>query len=576
MKKAGYLGDRLVNENIITQEQLDKALEIQRERSQKGGKIHLGKIITDLGYCTDEDIARVLADKHEVPYIEIDKVEVSDEVLKLIPPQTANYYKVFPVKMESNKLVVAMMNPQDIMTIDDLRVITGKEIEPVLIKDSDLEILIRKVSNKASVEVEEYEFLKKSEPKKKQRKKEANVVLTEVSPHTLIQPQSSAVEIFNIIASLAIQEYSSEVHIEPFEYETRVRFRVDGILKERMHVPTESFESLASRIKVLADMDITDHHTPKVGHISVEYQEHVINIRTTTLPTYFGERITMRFLMLESELMDLNKLGLKEKDLVKVKELIHHPDGCILATGPTGSGKSTTIYAMLGELNSDNRNIITLEDLVERPIAGVNQIECNPKSGFTFSTGLSLVLRNHPDILMVGEIKDLESGTLTNDASLTGRLVLSTLASNNAAEALVRLLEIGVPSYLLESSLTAVLSQRLVRRLCDYCKIKYSVDNGELLKMLPGFPVDNEAGTTELYRASGCSICVNTGYTDLTGVFELMEVSKAIRLASKAKKSAPEIREIAIKEGMTTLREHCLDKIKSGLTTIEEFQRTFA
>lgn len=576
MEKPGYLGDRLVCENIITQEQLEEALKTQKERAKNGEKVHLGKVLTELGYCSDEEIAKVLAEKHEVPYLEVDQVEITEEVLKLIPQQTANRYKVFPVKLEGNKLMVAMMNPQDIMTIDDLRVITGKEIQPVFIKDSNLEDLINKVSTKYNVNVDNYEFLKRMDNKSKQTKSQPNVTFTS-SPgtYTKITPETSAVEILNNIVNIAVQEKSTDVHIEPFEDEVQVRFRTDGTLRKKMNIPMQNLESLVTRIKVLAEMDIIDSRIPNDGNISIEHQGNIIDIRVSTLPSLFGERVTLRFLLHDPSLSDLNHLGLKEEQAVKLKEIINHPYGFILVTGPAGSGKTTTLYTALMELNMENNNIITLEDPIERPIKGINQIKCNKSAGFTFSYGLRSMLRNHPDVIMVGDIRDSETGKMVTEASLTGHLVMSTLHTNDTAEAIVRLLDIGVQPYLLESSLTAILSQRLLRKLCNYCKVNYSVPNEELLKMLPGFPVTQENSTTELSRTSGCPLCESTGYRGLTGIFELMMITDSIRTAIKDKNSSREIKKIAQNEGMVTLREHAFDKIKDGITSIEEFQRVF-
>ncbi len=576
MEKPGYLGDRLVCENIITQEQLEEALKKQNERVQKGEKVHLGKVLTELGYCSDEEIAKVLAEKHEVPYLEVDQVEITEEVLKLIPQQTANRYKVFPVKLEDNKLMVAMMNPQDIMTIDDLRVITGKEIQPVFIKDSNLEDLINKVSTKYNVKVDNYEFLKRMDTKSKQTKTQPNVTFTS-SPGTYanITPETSAIEMLNSIVNIAVQEKCTDVHIEPFEDEVQVRFRTDGTLRKKMNIPMQNLESLVTRIKVLADMDIIDSRIPNDGHISIEHQGNIIDIRVSTLPALFGERVTLRFLLHDPSLSDINKLGLKEEQAVKLKEIINHPYGFILVTGPAGSGKTTTLYTALMDLNMENNNIITLEDPIERPIKGINQIKCNKGAGFTFSSGLRNMLRNHPDVIMVGDIRDSETGKMVTEASLTGHLVMSTLHTNDTAEAIVRLLDIGVQPYLLESSLTAILSQRLLRKLCNYCKVNYSVPNEELLKMLPGFPVTQENSTTELSRTSGCPLCESTGYRGLTGIFELMMITDSIRTAIKDKNSSREIKKIAQNEGMVTLREHAFDKIKDGITSIEEFQRVF-
>ena len=490
-------------------------------------------------------------------------------MIKLIPRSTANRYKVFPVNRENNVLMVAMMHPADIEAIDDLRMITGMEIQPVLIKDSDLETLINKVSSKYGKEVEGFEFFRQFEETDFEGKRECLVLST--------GPDSTfpSVEILNKLLSLAVQERANDVHIEPHEDEVKIRFRIDGVLHYRFSISTEYHDSLVSRVKVLANMDITNNRTPQDGRMSVLKDRELIDVRVATLPSYYGERITLRLLFHEPGLMNLNKLGFKEDQLKKFKELICYPYGFIVATGPTGSGKSTTLYAALAEINTEDRNIITIEDPVEKKIKGISQIPYNRKAGVTFFSGLRSVLRNHPDVIMVGEIRDSETGTMATEAALTGHLVLSTLHAEDSAKAVVHLLDMGVEPYLAESTLTGVLSQRLVRKLCRNCRRKDAIAAEELLKEEPEFPVENPGGLIELYSAQGCSVCDHTGYSGRTGVFELLVVNDKIRKAVRKVKSAQDIRRIAVEEGMAPLRLNGLEKVKTGLTSYEEFKRIF-
>ncbi len=572
-KKPDLLGEYLVQEKIITREQLEKALTIQKERTSLGERIFLGNILIDLWYATDEDIARTLAEKHEIPYFDISELDISEELRRLIPQYIANQYKVFPVKKEGDRVLIAMSNPKDVMAIDALRMFTGKEVQPVQIKDSALEALLRTAGRQGLHDVEGYDYFKSLGQKKAPfRFVDGKIVLTsEVRSGT----EPSAVDLLNRIMRLALQDGANDLHIEPYENEVRIRFRVDGLLRDKMTVSLDYLDSLVARIKVLANMDISNFRTPQDGHMSIEKEGELIDIRVATLPAYYGERVTLRFLSHAADYFMLPKLGLSDEQLPNFRRLIQHPYGCILVTGPTGCGKSTTLYAALSELNTEEKNIITIEDPIEKLIKGISQIKVNIKAGVTFSSSLRSMLRNHPDVIMVGEIRDRETGSLATQAALTGHLVMTTLHTNDSAGAIVRLLDMGVETYLVESSLTAILSQRLLRKLCLYCREQYTITNELLLKRNPDFPVDEKAGQTILYRARSCSNCNNSGYRGRIGVFELLEVTGSIREAAKKELSSHAIKALAVSEGMITLRENALNRVKDGTTSLEEYKRVF-
>jgi len=462
-----------------------------------------------------------------------------------------------------------MMHPEDVTAIDDLRMITGKEIQPVLIKDSDLETLINKVSKKYSGGIEGFDFFKKAKEKVGSEKKEKLVL----EPGKV--SQTAPVELLNRLLDLAINERVNDLHIEPHEKEVKIRFRIDGVLHDRLTIAYDYYYSLVTRIKVLSEMDIADSRTSQDGRMSIDRSGEQIDVRTATLPTYYGERVTMRLLFHEPGLTKLENLGFNREQLARFKELICYPYGFVVVAGPTGSGKSTTLYAALNEINTENKNIITIEDPVEKKIEGVNQIQYNEKAGITFARGLRSMLRSHPDVIMVGEIRDSDTGTMATEASLTGHLVLSTLHASESSKGVIHLLDMGVKPYLVESSLTGVLSQRLLRKLCHNCKTKYTVQNDKLLELVPDFPVEQSEDVTELYKAKGCAVCDNTGYTGRTGVFELLVITDSIREAIREEQSSYAIRKLAMAEGMSTLRQNGLQKVKNAITSIDEFRRVF-
>lgn len=571
LNKTTYLGEYLVKNEVITREQLNKALKVQQERANRGERVYLGNIIVELGYCSDEIIAKVLARKIDVPYFNVEEVDITEKVINMIPRAIANKYRVFPLKLENNTLVVAMMNPKNAAAIDDLKIITGKEVKPVMIKDSDLEMLIARVSKQHTLELESFDYFKYSKRGRTESSRSARLDIS--APAS--SDGSPAVELLNKILVLASQERANDIHIEPQKDKVRIRFRIDGVIHNRLSIALDYHEALVSRIKVLGNMDITDNFTPQDGRISVENDGVFIDIRAVSMPSYYGEGVTMRLLFNEPGILKISSLGLEEDQLARLKKAIRYPHGCILICGPTGSGKSTTLYSALSEINTENRNIMTIEDPIERVVDGINQVQYNQKAGVTFSKTLPSMLRNHPDVIMVGEIRDAETGSVVTEAALTGHLVMSTIHASDSSKGILHLMDMGVKPYLIESSLTCVISQRLVRRLCNHCKVKKTVSRQNLLKHLPGFPLKEEQTSIDLYESKGCTMCSHTGYVGRTGVFEILMLSDNIRSAIKDVQSAPEINRIALSEGMVPMRVNALKKVKDGVTSLEEFRRLF-
>jgi type IV pilus assembly protein PilB len=554
--KSG-IGALLLESGEITKEQLDEALKHHREQAKKGRRGLLGQTLVELGYCNEEAITRAIARQAGVELVSLDKVEVDPAAAALIEPDTARRYRALPIGFDKGRLVVAMMHPNDIVTLDDLRLLTGYDIKPVCVSDSELNGAIEKYYS-STTDVEE-EF-------------EEEAVEEEAEEHTFVA-EKPAVQLANLILNQAVRKGASDVHIEPQDKRLRVRFRIDGVLHEVMQPPQRLQASLISRIKVMAGMDIANRLIPQDGRTTMKVDGRVIDFRVASLPAAYGEKLTLRLLDRNARLITLQELGFPADQLAKFEKVIAVPYGCILVTGPTGSGKTTTLYAVLLELNSPEKHIITLEDPIEYRMDGINQIQVNNRAGLTFATGLRSILRNDPDIIMVGEIRDRETARIAVESALTGHLVFSTMHTNDAAGALTRMGDMGIEPYLTASSVVAVLAQRLVRLLCRNCREAYTLQRDELLAAVPDFPIADGESRVTLYRPSGCLRCNNTGYSGRKGVYELLIVSDAIRQLTLQRRSAGEIARQAVSEGMVTLRQDGLQKVKQGITSIEEVLR---
>lgn len=562
IKGAGFLGEQLIKMGILTESQIKEALSVQEKKRKQGKNLKLGQVLIELGLCDEKQIGEALAKKSGYRFLSMNSTEVDVTYANLITPEIATKYKVMPTGMKNGKLQVAMLNPNDIIAIDDLRILTGYEIEPIIVPDNELNSIIEQFSN-SSRNIEKYE------------PEEEAAATEETEEEGLISKvdDKPAVLLVNQIINHAVSSGASDIHVEPQEKYLRVRFRIDGVLHEIMQQPLKIHPMVASRIKVMAGMDIAERRIPQDGRISLKTEGNLIDIRVASLPSAYGEKITMRLLNRSSQMITLEQLGFPEIQLKRYKEVMRLPYGFILITGPTGSGKSTSLYATLQVLNTTDKNIITLEDPIERRMEGINQIQMNAKAGMTFASGLRSILRSDPDIIMVGEIRDRETAQIAVESALTGHLVLSTLHTNDAPGAVTRLGEMGIEPFLTASSLVGVIAQRLARVLCPKCKVAYTLSREELLCSVPDFPLEPHEDSVTLYKHSGCVSCNYTGFKGRIGIFEFLKVTEAIQKLIVCGASTNEIREQAIKDGMSTLRQDGLVKVKSGITSLEELLR---
>lgn len=550
----GSICSRLVDAGIVTEAQVDEALEIQ-----KTSKALIGSILTQLGYCTEEDIARIMAQKTGYRYVSIDEIGVNVAAANLITPEVAVRNNVLPLYQEDKTLYVAMKNPNDIITIDNLHLMTGLEICPLVVSDMELAAAIENFANMNSA-VDSYDD--DELPDAQEESEELSI------------DDKPAVQLVNQIINNAIKSGASDVHVEALEKMMRVRFRIDGVLQEVLQNPIKIFPSVVSRVKVLGGMDIAEKRIPQDGRATVRYEDKTLDVRIATMPTVYGEKIVMRLLERNKGNVSIKDIHFSERQFPRFDKAIHMPYGFVLVTGPTGSGKSTTLYATLAEISTLEKNVITLEDPVERRMAGINQVQMNNRAGMTFAAALRSVLRSDPDIVMVGEIRDGETAKIAVEAALTGHMVLSTLHTNDAAGAVTRLEEMGVEPFLTASSLVGVLAQRLVRKLCPKCKEEITMTREEMLKILPDFPVDQYPEETfKIYKPKGCLTCNNTGYKGREAVFEFLTVTEEMKKLILDRANGADIKALAISQGMHTLKDEGIYKVMHGRTSIEELLR---
>ncbi len=556
--RPDLLGKMLVNEGIITEEQLNAALKSQEMK--KGDKGLLGKVLVDRKFCSETDIARVLAKRAGVPFVSLEEYPVNAVATATISAETARRYGAFPIDFENDKLVVAMRQPTDLLILDDLRIISGFNIKPVVVTDSELEAAINNYA-KSSVGVEH------SAEEEEEGEEEA-------ARDVRVSEEKPAVQLANVIIAQAVNSKASDVHIEVYEKTLRVRFRIDGVLHDIMSPPRQIHAPLVSRLKIMANMNIAERRVPQDGRMTLKIEGKVIDVRVASLPASFGERMTLRLLERTARTITLEELGISPEVLSLYRQAVAKPYGFIPVTGPTGSGKSTTLYASLAAVDRVEKNVITVEDPVEYRMEGINQIQINPKAGLTFASGLRSILRSDPDIIMVGEIRDKETARIAIESALTGHLVFSTLHTNDAAGAITRLTEMEIEPYLTASSILAILAQRLARLLCVQCREAYTLD-AEDARKIEDFPLEPGEKKVKIYRArqGGCMRCSHTGYSGRIGVYELLPVSESIQRLTLERKSASEIKKKAIEEGMITLRQDGLKKVRQGLTSIEEILR---
>ncbi len=538
---------------IISERQLADALEVHKATGSP-----LGRVLVDLGYAKQGAILSIMARQLGLPYIDFAEQKPEPAAVALVPKDLAERYTLMPIKTdEQNRLVVAMADPQNVLALDDLGIITGYEIVPAISTKEDIIAAIAE-QYKVAEHVSEDE-LDGAE----------DLSMSELEAIEDATSEAPIVKLVNYIITRAVNERASDIHIEPQEKDLRVRFRIDGVLHEIMRNPKSVQQSIISRFKIMSDMDIAESRKPQDGHCALTINQRKFDFRVSTLPTVYGERVVLRILRKDSIMLRLEDLGFIDSALERFESSFRKPYGAILVTGPTGSGKSTTLYAAINVLNDPARHIITAEDPVEYRLPGVNQIQTNPKAGLTFAGALRSFLRCSPDVILVGEIRDQETAKIAVESALTGHLVLSTLHTNDAPSAVTRLTEMGVEPFLIASSVDCVLAQRLARRLCKDCKQEYRPKPQVLIDA--GFPPDDLPEL--IYRPGGCKRCGKTGYRGRLGVHEVMLVSEEIGKLTVEEATAEEIKQVAVEQGMMTLRRDGLEKVRRGDTSIEEIVR---
>ncbi len=558
-QKRKMLGEMLIAEGLISREQLERAL---AEQKLHGGRI--GVIFRSLGFVTEEDIIKVLGRQMGIQPVTLSSIIIDPDVVKIIPETVARRHQVTPLFKKDRILTLAMVDPLNVFAIDDLRRATGMEIQPAVSSETEvMKAIDRFYGGTSTMEA---------------AAKEADVQGYGVMPEDQVidlqrvGDDTPMIKLVNTMISQAVREGASDIHIEPDADVLRIRYRVDGILREVMTPPRNLQAGVVSRIKIMADLDIAEKRVPQDGRIQMKVGEKDVDIRLSTLPTIFGEKMVMRLLDKSSILLGLEDLGLTSDTLVKFEKMIRRPYGLLLVTGPTGSGKTTTLYAALNRISSIERNVITIEDPVEYQIKYINQVQVNLKTGVTFANGLRAILRQDPDVVMVGEIRDTETASIAIQAALTGHLVFSTLHTNDAAGAVARLLDMGAEPFLVASSLIGVVAQRLVRKICAHCKAPFT-PTPDLIKSLNLDKLMNGKKESRLVKGAGCQQCRNTGYSGRLGIYEILPIDEAIRNLVVAKSSSATIRNQAIQAGFAGLRLHGLAAALKGLTTLEEVLR---
>ncbi len=546
----------LIKKGLITQRQVDLA----KEETKKTG-LSLEKTFEKMGLLTEHDIASILAESMGVIYVNLDDYLIDPEMTKYVPEDFARKHMVIPLFKVGDTLTVAMVNPKDILTIDELRLKSRVgSIDPVLSAENQIKKAIEEYYGVTGTVEDVISAISPGRPAPSAAEGvDARLLEKEAD-------QAPVVKLVNMIISQAVKERASDIHIEPEEDKLRIRFRVDGTLRETSTLSKNLQSIVTSRVKIMSKMDISETRKPQDGRVQLKMEDRRLDLRVSSFPTIHGENIVIRILDKSTYLISLNDLGIREKECEQYGRLIKSPYGIMLVTGPTGIGKTTTLYASIAAINSMELNIITIEDPVEYEMPLIRQTQVNPKAGLTFATGLRAILRQDPDVIMVGEIRDKETAEIAIQASLTGHLVLSTLHTNDAPGSVARLIDMGIEPFLIASSIIGVLSQRLVRVICRECKESYKPQK-ELLRDL-GIKED-----TVFYRGKGCKACKNSGYMGRIGIFEFMPFSEEIKKLVVARAQADRIRSLATEEGVRTLRADGLEKAKKGITTIEEVLR---
>jgi type IV pilus assembly protein PilB len=564
---SNKIGELLVKNNILTPEQLDQALKIQKDQHGR-----LGTVLTKNGFIKENQLLQFLSEQYSVPAIKLSEFTIDQEVLKIIPAEVAAKYHIMPLSLKNSTMIVAMVDPSNIFALDDIKFLTGYRVEPLISSENAILNAIETYYQTAtaagldnllsSFNTDNVEYVSDEE---------------EMDVGSLARESEDApvIKLVNAILTDAIDKRASDIHVEPYEKIFRIRFRIDGSLYEIMKPPVKMKNAIVSRLKIMSKLDIAERRLPQDGRIKLKLTKgREMDYRVSVLPTLFGEKVVLRLLDKSNLQLDMTKLGFDEKQIEDFQDAIHRPYGMVLVTGPTGSGKTTTLYSALSDLNKITENISTAEDPVEFNLEGINQVQIHEEIGLTFANALRSFLRQDPDVILVGEIRDFETAEIAIKAALTGHLVLSTLHTNDAPSTINRLLNMGVEPFLVSSSINLILAQRLARKICPECKVPAEKISDELLEKLGAVPEGFHTAT--LYKGQGCDFCNNTGYKGRIAMYEVMPMSESLKELVLQGASAIEIKREAANLGMKTLRRSGIAKLIDGITTLEEVLKTSA
>ncbi len=563
------IGEMLVSAGKVSSDQLEQALEQQQKA---GGR--LGTHLVKLGFLEDDELVEFLSQRYGVPAINLAEVEIDETIIKIIPPDVSRKYTILPVSKAGARLTIAMVDPTNVFAMDDIKFMTGYNVEPVVASEAALREAIDKYYGSThSIELKKVmeDITDTDDTDVEVLDEDDDIDLAELEQQS---EEAPVVRLVNIILTDAIKRGASDIHIEPYEKEYRVRYRIDGILYEMMRPPIKLREAITSRVKIMAKLDIAEKRLPQDGRIKIKtklgnkYKD--LDYRVSVLPAIFGEKIVLRLLDKDNLMLDMTKLGFEAESLRRFEQAIFRPYGMVLVTGPTGSGKTNTLYSALQRINTPEVNIMTAEDPVEFNLTGINQVQMKEQIGLNFAATLRSFLRQDPDIVLVGEIRDFETAEVAIKAAMTGHLVLSTLHTNDAPSSINRLMNMGIEPFLVASSVHMIVAQRLVRRICSSCKEPFEVPNQALTTL--GFKKD-EIKSLQLFRGRGCDLCSGTGYKGRVGLYEVMDIDEQVRDLILTGASAYELREKAHEAGMMSLRMSGLQKIRDGVTTLDEVMR---
>lgn len=555
--KKKKLGDMLLEIGKITPVQLDREL----KRQKASGK-RLGEMFVEDQIITEDELLDILESQLGIKRVNLENYAIDENIVKSIPEVLARKYLMVPVSFRNNKVDVVMSDPLNIFALDDVQISSGFEANPLIASKEEIIKAIDKYYSSSYVEKAAEELKKEQLANTESKEEKESNELDDVK-------NAPIVKLVDSIIDNAVKDRASDIHVEPFENYIKIRYRIDGELQEVLKLPAENKGAFTTRVKILANLNIAERRLPQDGRIITMAGNQPVDLRVSVLPTVHGEKIVIRILKRNSYMLSMDKLGLQEDDQSKMAEIIKSTHGIVLVTGPTGSGKSTTLYTILSQLNSNSKNIVTVEDPVEYTVEGVNQVSVNTKAGLTFASGLRSILRQDPDIVMIGEIRDGETAEIAVRAAITGHLVLSTLHTNDAPSTVVRLVDMGIEPYLIATSIAGIIAQRLVRKICTSCVEEYEASQEE--KKILGI---NPFNRVVLHRGRGCKVCKGTGYMGRQGVYEIMEINREIREAIMSGMNSDKLMDLGLKNGMKTLKNACIEAVLNGTTTVEELIKT--